>query len=85
MSEKTASQDATLTEEERKKCGAGTPHACFALIMGPDTNGIACGLIANPQIARMAGDRLKWRCPPVLEGRVKPICVKAMLANTTKE
>ena len=85
MSEKTVSQDATLSEEERKKCGVGTPNACFALIMGPGTKGIACGLIANPQVAQMAEARLGRRLPPIPEGRTKPICVKGMLEDTTRE
>lgn len=85
MSQETVSRDATLTEEERKKCGAGTPNACFALIMGPNTEGIACGLIAEPQIAQVAGARLGWRTPPVPEGRDRPVCVKGLLENTTTE
>ena len=85
MAKKDVSQDASLTEEERKKCGVGTPNACFALIMGASTNGIACGLIADSQVAQMAGIQLGWRPPPIPEGRDKPICVKGMLDNTTKE
>ncbi len=85
MTEKDTSQDASLTEEEKQKCGVGTPNACFALIMGPDTKGIACGLIAEPQVANLAGVQLGWRPPPIPEGRDKPICVKGMLASTTKD
>jgi hypothetical protein len=85
MAKKDVSQDASLTEEELKKCGSGTPNACFALIMGPGTNGIACGLIAEPQIAQMAGIQLGWRPPPIPPGRNKPICIKEMLGNSTKE
>lgn len=85
MTEKDVTQNATLTKEEQKKCGVGTPDACFALIMGPDTNGIACGLIANPQVAQTAGIQLGWRPPPIPQDQDKPICVKGMLDNTTKE
>lgn len=86
MAKKDVSQDASLTEEERKKCGVRTPNACFALIMGPSTNGIACGLIAEPEVvAQVAGIKLSWRPPPIPKGRDKPICVKGMLDNTTKE
>lgn len=86
MVEKDMSQNATLTEEEQKKCGVGTPDACFALLMSPTTEGkIACGLIANPEVAQEAGIKLGWRPPPIPEGRDNPICVKGMLDNTTKE
>ncbi len=49
----------TIQEAGNPGCGLGTPDACFALIVGSE--GLVCGVLAQPAIAQMAGLQLNWR------------------------
>lgn len=74
--------NAKLTMEEARNqqgCGMGTESACFSLVMGP--GGLQCGLLANPQVAQMAGIRLGWRVN-VDEADQKAWCPKGVLNNS---
>ncbi|MCL5431891.1 MAG: hypothetical protein M1484_02190 [Patescibacteria group bacterium] len=76
-------EEGLLTEKEVRHpgCGMGTENACFALSRNVD--GWVCLLLANPNMAQMAGIKLGWRVN-VDSIDEKAWCPKGVLDNSKK-
>jgi hypothetical protein len=78
-------EDGRLTYEQAmspKGCGVGTKNACFALTMGKE--GFVCSMIAEPNLAEMAGITLGWRVN-IDEKDSKAWCPLGVLDNSKTE